>query len=53
MRADIAIERDGPLHQAVKIYAQEHNVTHPRAYAELLEYGIDYVEECGSTPPTP
>ncbi|MFC5368604.1 hypothetical protein [Salinirubrum litoreum] len=36
MRADFDMERGGPLHEAVKEYARDHGLRHPRAYAELL-----------------
>lgn len=48
MRADIAIERNGDLHEDIKKYARKNNVTHPRAYAELLRYGITHLEKCDS-----
>ena len=41
MRVEIAMRRDGELHQRVKEYADENGLKHPRAYAELLEVGLD------------
>lgn len=46
MRADIAIERSGELHEAIKNYSRTHNVNHARAYAELLAYGVYHIEDC-------
>lgn len=46
MRADIAIERNGDLHEHIKNYSRQHNVNHARAYRELLAYGVVHVEQC-------
>lgn len=48
MRADIAMDRNGELHEDVENYAREHNVHHAQAYAELLSYGVAHLEECDS-----
>lgn len=45
MRADIDIERGGELHERVKEYADQHRIRHSRAYAELLEYAVENIEE--------
>ena len=41
VRTKIDIERGGDLHERVKEYARENGIRHPRAYAELLEQGLD------------
>lgn len=49
MRADIDMERGGELHERVKAYADKHSIRHSRAYAELLERGLDAAESTNST----
>lgn len=41
MRADISMKRDGPLHSAVKEYAEENSVRMLRAYAALIQRGLE------------
>lgn len=41
MRADIDMERGGPLHERVKAYARENGLRLPRTYADLIEQGLD------------
>lgn len=45
MRADIDIERGGDLHERVKEYADLQGVRYSRAYAELIERGLDAADE--------
>lgn len=44
MRADVAIEREGDIHEQVKEYARNNGIRHDRAYAELIEIGLENVE---------
>ena len=41
MRAEIAMDENDELHRRVKAYADEHGLKHPRAYAELIEAGLE------------
>jgi hypothetical protein len=41
VRTEIDIERGSDLHEQVKDYARDNGIRHPRAYAELIEYGLD------------
>ena len=41
MRADFDMVRGGPLHEAVKQYARDNGIRHPRAYSELLRKGLE------------
>ena len=41
MRTEIDIERGNDLHERVKQYARNNGIRHPRAYAELIEKGLD------------
>ncbi|WP_170082606.1 hypothetical protein [Haloarcula rubripromontorii] len=41
MRTEIDIERGSDLHERVKEYARDNGIRHPRAYAELIEEGLD------------
>lgn len=45
MRADIDIDRGGDTHERVKQYAREHGLRLPRAYADLIEAGLDITED--------
>lgn len=42
MRADFDMERGGPLHEAVKEYARDNGIRHPRAYPELLRKALEF-----------
>ncbi len=35
------MERGSDLHERVKDYARDNGIRHPRAYAELIEKGLD------------
>ncbi len=35
------MERGDDLHERVKDYARDNGIRHPRAYAELIENGLD------------
>ncbi|WP_267900544.1 hypothetical protein [Halocatena pleomorpha] len=35
------MERGSDLHERVKDYARDNGIRHPRAYAELIEQGLD------------
>jgi len=41
MRADFDMERGGALHEAVKQYARDNGIRHPRAYSELLRKALE------------
>lgn len=41
MRTEIAIDRGSDLHERVKDYARREGIRHPRAYAELIEQGLE------------
>jgi len=45
MRVDIAIERRSDLHERVKEYSRENGLRMDFAYAELIEQGLNSVEE--------
>lgn len=40
MRVEVDIERDSPLHDRIKQYADDEGYRHDRAYRELLEEGL-------------
>ena len=35
------MDRDGPLHEAVKQYARDNGIRHSRAYPELLRKALE------------
>lgn len=39
------VEIADPLHEKVKDYAQRHGIAVPEAYAELVEYALNNIEE--------
>ena len=41
MRTEIDMGRGSDLHERVKEYARDNGIRHPRAYAELIEKGLD------------
>ena len=47
MRLVVDMERNGELHRRAKEYADENGLKHPRAYAELLEAGLDAMGDEG------
>lgn len=45
MRADIDMERGGRLHERVKEYARKNGLRLPRAYADLIEEGLEATDD--------
>lgn len=45
MRLVVDMERNGELHQRAKEYADANGLKQPRAYAELIEAGLDSWED--------